>query len=58
MSKESDIELLEVEYSLFEVDNACSVDGVREYIKVILYDLVEHLKTFREEIKYNYIWKY
>ena len=58
MSKESDIDLLEAEYSLFEVDGASSVDGVREYIKVILYDLVEHLKTFREEIKYNYIWKY
>ena len=58
MSKESDIELLEVEYSLFEVDSVKSSEEVREYIKVILYDLIEHLKTFKEEIKYNYVWKY
>ena len=50
MSKEDDLERFDIEYSLFEVGECSTLDGSRSFIEVVLGDMDDHLKLFKDEI--------
>ena len=57
MSKEEDLEKLDIEYSLFEVDKIDSIDEVNVLYEVISDDIDEYDESFHIQIKDNKIRK-
>ena len=57
MSKEEDLEKLDIEYSLFEVDKIDSIDEVNGLYEVISDDIDEYDESFHIQIKDNKIRK-
>lgn len=57
MSKEVDLEKLDLEYSLFEVDEVKSKYEVNGFFEVLIDDIEEYDDSFRSQIKDNKIRK-
>ena len=53
MSKEVDLEKLDLEYSLFEVDDVKSKEEVNGFFEVLIDDIEEYDDSFRSQIKDN-----